>query len=49
MKQFRQKLLLKVIFPTYWVIEPLLYFTGRKFREEKKREILGIYFREWDH
>ena len=22
-------------------------FAGRKFREEKKREILGIYFREW--
>ena len=22
-------------------------FRGRKFREEKKRELEGIYFREW--
>ena len=22
-------------------------FAGKKFREEKKREILGIYFHEW--
>ena len=24
-------------------------FAGRKFRKEKKREILGIYFREWQN